>query len=183
MSCPELLVTVAQPPAMAVTVAPAPAVAVTLAAGQGPAGTGNGGVGGAPVAVNSSRALTADDAGRVLQCAHGVTLTVPEGLAASFGCQLLMNAPQVWAGGQLTLATAGAVTVNGAGSDWTVERTVGSSAPWLAWLQRETGADAYALVAIGAQVAPVVTSGAGAVLLESGDRLLLENGDALLLEA
>lgn len=143
-------------PAVAVQVAAPPVIGLQLAVAQGPAGPGGSGSA-APVAVSVSRALTADDAGRMLQLAHGVTVTVPAGLPASFVCQLLCNASQVVAGGSVTLSAAAGASVNGSPAGaWTVERAVGSTAPWMGWLQHETGADAYSLVVIGATVTAIV---------------------------
>jgi hypothetical protein len=110
--------------------------------------------------VSSSRAVSADDSGNVLQCNHGVTLTIPAGLPAGFGVRLLVPAAQVWAGGVVSLSLGSGVSLNGSSaSTWTATRTVGSTAPWMAWLQRETAADTYSMVLIGAELAEVVVTG------------------------
>lgn len=151
-------VTVQPPPQVAMTVQPPPSVTLTLAVGQGPAGVGNGS-GLAPLAVSSSRDIASTDAGRVLQCAHGITLTLPADLPAALALQLLMNATQVQAGGILTVTPGAGVTINGyAESSWRIERTVGSAAPWMAWLQHETGSNAYSLLAIGADLTEIIAT-------------------------
>lgn len=151
MTCECLELTLAPPPALTLTVQPAPAISLQLQTGQGPAGVGSAPQ--APLSVASSRALASTDAGRVLQCAHSITLSLPAALPASFAAQLLCNASQVAAGGSVAVAAAAGVSINGApGATWQIERAVGSTAPWLAWLQHETGTDAYTLLAIGATV-------------------------------
>lgn len=138
MSCPQ----------MNVTVTPPPALTLVLQSGQGPAGSIAPTL---PIAVTTSRALTASDSGRILQVAHGVQLTIPQGLPAAFACQILMTAPQVWAGGRVLVSPANGVALNGStGTDWNIERGAGSVTPWLAWLQHETGADSYSLIVQGA---------------------------------
>ena len=151
---------IVQPAAsLAVTVQPAATIVVDLSVGQGPAGTGTASA--APVAVNTSRAVASSDSGRVLQCASGVTLTVPAGLPAALAAQLLMNATQVLAGGQLSITPDTGVTVNGMSSvRWDIERLSGSTVPWMAWLQHETGSDAYSLVVVGATLTAVSIGGA-----------------------
>lgn len=105
-----------------------------------------------PLAVPASRALASSDGSRVLQCVHGITLTLPAGLGDTFAPQILMPAAQVWAGGVLNLALANGVTVNGATTNWRIERTPGSALPWMAWLQRETATNTYSLTVIGASL-------------------------------
>lgn len=137
---------------------PAPIVA-TLQVGQGPAGApGAGGVQLPPLVVSSSRALVASDAGRVLQLSHNVTLTIPAGLPSNFACQLLMPAAQVWAGGLCSVDPDPSVLINGGTAVIEVERLVGSSSPWLAWLQRESAANAYSLIALGADLSAAVVA-------------------------
>ena len=112
MTC-DYQVTVQPAPQVAVTVQPPPSITLTMAVGQGPAGVGNGS-GLAPLAVTSSRDIASTDAGRVLQCAHGITLTLPAGLPAALALQLLMNANQVQAGGILTGSNAYSLLAIGA---------------------------------------------------------------------
>jgi hypothetical protein len=155
MTC-EVAITVLPPPQVAVTVLPPPVIGLQLEVGQGPAGVGGGG--GSVTAITTSRALASTDRGNVLQCNHGVTLTIPAGLPAGFGVRLLVPAAQVWAGGVVYLSLGSGVSLNGSSaSNWTATRTVGSTAPWMAWLQRETAADTYSMVLIGAELAEVLS--------------------------
>jgi hypothetical protein len=134
-----------------------PAVGLEVAVGQGPAGPSSNSV---TIGISSSRALTAADNGNVLQCNHGITLSIPAGLPAGFGLRLLVPAAQVWAGGVVGLSLGSGVSLNGSSaSTWTATRTVGSTAPWMAWLQRETAANTYSLVLIGADLEEVVVEG------------------------
>lgn len=149
-------------------------IAVTLVS-PAPVGGGGSSAPQLPVVVASSRALTAADSGRVLQLVNGVTLTVPPGLPPTFAAQLLMPAPQVWAGGVALVAPGDAVSVNGLQQSLRIERTPASTAPWLAWLQRESAADTYSVVPLGATVLPAnaLTLDADALTLDA-DILTLE---------
>ncbi len=67
----------------------------------------------ATVAVAASRALTAADSGKVLECtAADLTLTVPAGLPATFGCRVIPN-------GTTSIARSGGALLNGAGTTLT----------------------------------------------------------------
>jgi hypothetical protein len=151
--------TLVTPPPYHRTVVQAPVTRrteVLLGGGPGTSQPGNGAV----VSVTSSRALTAADSGNVLQCNHGITLSIPAGLPAGFGLRLLVPAAQVWAGGVVGLSLGSGVSLNGSSaSTWTATRTVGSTAPWMAWLQRETAANTFSLVLIGAELEEVVVEG------------------------
>jgi hypothetical protein len=157
----------------------APMVVTTVGGGLG-ASTGGPATPQAPLAVTTSRSLAFTDAGRILQCANGITLTVPPGLPGSFAAQVLVNASQVLAGGAVTIAPGSGVSINGApGTSWLVERVVGSTAPWMAWLQHETGTDAYSLIAIGASISVAEAPEARAVVL--GNRAVALGNKALVL--
>lgn len=144
----------------------------------GGSGTGGPSTPQLPVVVASSRALTAADSDRVLQLVNGVTLTVPPGLPPTFSAQLLMPAPQVWAGGVAIVAPGAAVSVNGLQQSLRIERTPASTAPWFAWLQRESAGDAYSVVPLGATVAPALPAN---LLTLDADPLTLD-ADYLTLE-
>lgn len=157
--CCDVQVVVVQAQPAVVAVAQPEYVVITVCE-QGPAGPGGGGTGGdggAVVAVTSSRALTAEDSGRVLQCTNGITLTVPVELPVNFACRLMMNSSQVWSGGSVNIALASGVTLNGSGdSPRALARPDGSTSPWLAFLQHETGSEAYSVFALGAELSEVV---------------------------
>lgn len=159
MDCCDVVIVVSTPEPIVVSVPVEETIAVVVCE-QGPAGPpGADGVGGkAPVPVPTSRTLNnSTDAGAVLQCVNGITLTVPTGLPVAFATQLLVNASQVSAGGAVTVSPAVGVSINGApGTSWLVERTVGSTSPWMAWLQHETGTDAYSMIVIGATLTALV---------------------------
>lgn len=74
--------------------------------------------------------------------------------------QILCNASQVAAGGGVTLSPAAGVSINGApGASWRIVRTTGSTSPWMAWVQHETGNNAYSLLAIGATTTAIAGDG------------------------
>ena len=86
--------------------------------------------------VETSRALTALDDGRVLQCTPGITLSVPDGLPAGFAVNILI--PDA-AGGTVTLSRTGTATINGSGSNLSL--TLTRPAMWT--LLRNVAADSF----------------------------------------
>lgn len=73
----------------------------------------------APKRVTSSRALTATDNGCVLDCADGITLTVPDTLVdPGFQCKCVVDA-----GGTISVARSGTATLNGAATTLTRSAT------------------------------------------------------------
>lgn len=75
-------------------------------------------VAGIPVTVGTSRALTNADNGLTLECTATVTLTVPTGLVAGFGCAVIPS-------GTTTVASSGGTLLNG--STTSVTRTAASN--------------------------------------------------------
>lgn len=64
------------------------------------------------VVVSQSRALTPSDDGATLECTATVTLSVPWGLPASFGCAIIPS-------GTTTISSLNATLLNGATTDIT----------------------------------------------------------------
>ena len=85
------------------------------------------------VAVGSSRALTNADNGKTLECTATVTLTVPIGLVAHFGCAIIPS-------GTTSIASSGGALLNGATS--TLTRTVELN-QLVAIVARVSAADSY----------------------------------------
>ncbi len=86
------------------------------------------------VSVETSRALTAEDDGQILECTtSGLTLTVPIGLGANFGCAVIPN-------GTTSIATSGGALVNGAGT--TITRAAASNAMF-ALVSRVSATNSY----------------------------------------
>jgi len=140
---------------------------------QGPAGPpGSGGAGTLPpLVVDTSRAMTANDAGRVLQVSHGVQITLPNTLAAGWAAPLLCPAAEVAEGGTVAIALDAGVTLNGASTSPRVISPAGDS-PWMAWLQGHATAGVYSLVMIGATVSDAVAS----LIWQRTDALWLDPG-------
>lgn len=89
--------------------------------------------GGATTQVGTSRALTADDNGQTLECTATVTLTVPVGLEANFGCAVIPN-------GTTSIASSGGALLNGATS--TLTRAAANN-PLVAIVARASAVDSY----------------------------------------
>jgi hypothetical protein len=86
------------------------------------------------VQVSASRSLTAADNGATLECtAITITLTVPAGLAANFGCAVIPK-------GTTSIASAGGALLNGATS--TITRA-DSANSLFAVVSRASAADSY----------------------------------------
>lgn len=89
-----------------------------------------------PVAVAASRALTAADSGKTLECTAGITLTVPESLPADFRVTVVNAAA---GGGTITLDPQGAVNINGS----TNNALLTSVAPKVWYLARNIAANNF----------------------------------------
>jgi hypothetical protein len=88
----------------------------------------------ATIAVGASRPLTAADNGLTLECtAATLTLSVPAGLGANFGCAVIPN-------GTTSIASSGGTLLNGATS--TVTRAAASNAIF-ALVPRSSAVDSY----------------------------------------
>lgn len=134
------------------------------------------------LAVSAPRALASADSGRVLQVVHALALTLPAGLPQHMAVQIIMPAAQVLAGGALVLTLGAGVTANGTSDNtWAITRTVGSTAPWMAWLQRAATGAAYSITAIGATVVGSAAGGSSGRALSLDGRLLSLDGRALSL--
>jgi len=112
-------------------------IPVTLS-GVGPAaafavdGAGNSST---TTAVASSRALTAADNGNTLECAAGITVTVPAGLGANFGVAIEVPA------GTVSIASSGGALLNGA----TTTLTRASTNIMFAIVARASATDSYSV--------------------------------------
>lgn len=90
------------------------------------------------ITVATSRALTAADNGATLECTATVTLTVPEGLPAGFGCAVIPS-------GTTSVARSGAALLNGAGT--TLTRAAASNAMF-AITARASAVDSYVVTGV-----------------------------------
>lgn len=70
------------------------------------------------VVVSASRALTADDNGKVLRCSTALTLEYPEGLGNAFAC--IVEPPS---SGNVTVDPTGSCSVNGGTTNLTRSRS------------------------------------------------------------
>lgn len=90
------------------------------------------------VAVGASRALTLEDDNCYLDCtASDLTLTVPAGLPAGFGCIVQPK-------GTVSIASAGGALLNGA----TTPVTRATASNWMFAIQARSVADSYAVTGV-----------------------------------
>lgn len=86
-----------------------------------------------PVMVDASRTITSSDDGMTLECTATVTLTVPTGLPAGFGCIIIPS-------GTTSIASSGGALLNGATT--TLTRAAASNST-VAIIGRASAADSY----------------------------------------
>jgi len=88
---------------------------------------------GVPLQVSGSRDIAATDNGQTLECTTTVTLTVPLGLPAGFGCAVIPS-------GTTSIASSGGTLLNGATT--TLTRAASTNAI-IAIVSRGSAADSY----------------------------------------